>query len=227
MLPNLVGFPTNSSLTDQLCPVGPILYQRSRLFTEKCNCSHEFLKNRLHLMFVHNHSFRGGYMNDNENLIPSSQVELISRFASLSLAHIGLNLLLYLVHYWSVALWCMVCPKNWCFRSREYLDYAKSPASLRRELRRDLNTLIQRMERRISALPNRELIRGLRVFEPGGSPEPRWNKKTLACMTDIEKFLTANPQATEFDDEIFRLGWSAGVESDYGTRRLDMAESRA
>jgi hypothetical protein len=83
------------------------------------------------------------------------------------------------------------------------------------------------MERRISALPNCELIRGLPAIEPGGSPEPRWNKKTLACMTDIEKFLTANPQATEFDDELFRLGWSAGVQSDYGTHRLHIAESRA
>jgi hypothetical protein len=46
-------------------------------------------------------------------------------------------------------------------------------------------------------------------------------------MKDIERFSQVNPRATKFDWEIFQIGWSAGIESDYrNTRTSEMVENR-
>ena len=147
-------------------------------------------------------------MNDKGNF-PSDQVGTIP-VASMGLVPIVGCLILYTLRYGGVWLWCRVCPLKWCFRSTEFLGYAKSPAALRREIRRDLNTLIQRMGRRVAALPNYCLVSGLPVFELDRNSKPCPNTRTLAYMPDIERFYQANPLATTFDEEIFRIGWLAG-----------------
>lgn len=90
------------------------------------------------------------------------------------------------------------------------LGAASLPALLR-GCARDLRTGLCRMGQRIDTLPSVYLPSLGPAIErlPDGSLQPC--TRTLSCTKDIRSFEALHPGATEFDVEIFALGWQRGA----------------
>jgi hypothetical protein len=67
------------------------------------------------------------------------------------------------------------------------------------------------MERRFDGLPEVWSFDVGPCFERDATGNLQPNRGSDACITDIESFQRANPTATLFDGEIYRLEWEAGV----------------
>jgi hypothetical protein len=133
-------------------------------------------------------------------------------FTSPSLSESLLALTRYCVRYAYVTLYCRV------FRSRKYgvqglwrLN-AVHPEALLSGFQADLRTLLFRMGKRCSTLP--EVYSGavLPVVEASSRECPVPNMHSLACIHDIRSFATSFPLATRFDWDAFQEGWSRGYQ---------------
>jgi len=89
---------------------------------------------------------------------------------------------------------------------------AASLLALLRGCVRDLRTGLYRMGQRIDTLPSVYLPSLGPAIErlPNGSLQPC--TRTLSCTKDIRSFEALHPEATEFDIEIFSLGWQQGAQ---------------
>jgi hypothetical protein len=76
----------------------------------------------------------------------------------------------------------------------------------------DLRTALLRMECRFDVLPGWWAADLGPCFELDSSGNLQPNRDSAACMKDIETFQTERPTATQFDLELFRSGWVAGVQ---------------
>jgi hypothetical protein len=85
-----------------------------------------------------------------------------------------------------------------------------TPFSLLQECLQDIRTAFYRIGRRIDKLPFPFLAAfGSSELGPTGNLQP--NRRTLACMKDMQCFENRFPMATQFDWELFLIGWEAGA----------------
>lgn len=99
--------------------------------------------------------------------------------------------------------------RRWSPRS-EYQLMEMTPVSLLRECVRDLHTAFRRMGRRVDALPFPWTSPfGGSVIDANGYLRP--NTRTLGCMKDMQRLEGDFPISTNFDWEMFRIGWEAGA----------------
>ncbi|HEY0264047.1 MAG TPA: hypothetical protein VGC07_05955 [Granulicella sp.] len=96
---------------------------------------------------------------------------------------------------------------HWRFR---YLPMLVTPFSLLRSCRSDISVALHRMGQRVDSLPNPYMhLFGSSEVGANGSWMP--DTRTLACMRDMQNFEKRFPKATEFDWEMFQIGWEAGA----------------
>ena len=102
------------------------------------------------------------------------------------------------------------------FPSRRYrlgasvLPGEATPFSLLQGCGADLCTALRRMGRRVDALPFLWFFGfGGSVVDSNGNLAP--DTRTLACMKDMRSLECDFPNATDFDWELFHLGWEAGA----------------
>jgi len=122
-----------------------------------------------------------------------------------------------------VARWfCVRCRKLLAWRKgyaqSHYLPMESTPFLLLQECRSDLRTALNRMARRVDKLPFFWTLPIGPCYQlaRNGSWEP--NTRTLACIADMQSFESQFPTATNFDWEMFRVGWEAGAKWYDGNR---------
>jgi hypothetical protein len=85
------------------------------------------------------------------------------------------------------------------------------PGSLLQACLLDVRTALHRMGQRVDKLPYSYTPPIGPCFRQ--DPKGNWvpNNLTLACMRDMQRLEKDHPNATNFDWEMFRLGWQAGA----------------
>ena len=107
-------------------------------------------------------------------------------------------------------LYRKVCPSQKDWMRSQYQLMEASLWELLRGCAADLRTAFHRMRRRVDALPFLwSSPFGGSVVDPKGYLRP--NTRTLGCMTDMQRLESDFPNATNFDWEMFRIGWEAGA----------------
>ena len=99
-----------------------------------------------------------------------------------------------------------------------YLPFESTPASLLRECQSDIRTACSRIGQRIDKLPFRWISPVGPCYERDAKGNLIPNMRTRSCMSDMQSFETQHPKATEFDWEVFRIGWEAGARWCDGTQ---------
>jgi hypothetical protein len=92
-----------------------------------------------------------------------------------------------------------------------------TPVSLLQGCATDLRTALVRMECRFDVLPSLWSVDIGTCFERDSSGNLRPNRDSDARMRGIEKLLKERPTATQFDEELYLAGWTAGVQYALGT----------
>jgi hypothetical protein len=96
------------------------------------------------------------------------------------------------------------------FLQSHHAPLESTPFSLLQECLLDMRTALYRIGRRIDKLPFPYLaLFGSAEVGPTGNLQP--STRTLACMKDMQCFENRFPTATQFDRELFLIGWEAGA----------------
>jgi hypothetical protein len=99
--------------------------------------------------------------------------------------------------------------KDWS--QSHYLPMEVRPGSLLREFLSDVRTALHRMGQRVDKLPFFYTLPVLPCFERDAKGNWIPNTHTHACMADMQRLENDPLFATNFDLEIFRIGWEAGA----------------
>lgn len=98
-------------------------------------------------------------------------------------------------------------------------------APLLREFLSDIRTALYRMGQRIDKLPFFYMPPVGPCYERDTKGNWAPNIRTLACMADMQRLESDFPTATDFDWEMFRIGWEAGAKWCAGTQSATLAQS--
>jgi hypothetical protein len=121
-----------------------------------------------------------------------------------------------LVRYLSV-LYRIARASNGDYWQSHYLPMESTPASLLRECLSDIRTACFRIGQRIDKLPFPWISPVGPCYERDAKGNVVPNMRTRSCMSDMQNFENQFPTATEFDWEVYRLGWEAGAKRYEGT----------
>ena len=85
--------------------------------------------------------------------------------------------------------------------------------SLLRSLSRELYSCYRRILYICKHRPDLHGVRVGKAFQISGDQSVQWDKQTLDCNSDIERFLATRHWLTLIDVELFREAWYSGAES--------------
>jgi hypothetical protein len=118
-------------------------------------------------------------------------------------------------------------PSNKAVLQPHYLLGEATPASLLQGCLSDMRTALFRIGQRVDKIP-------FLWSNPIGphyeqTPNGNWipNTRLHGCMKDMQRFESQYPTATEFDWEVFRIGWDMGAKWGEGRRSEKEQEKTA
>lgn len=97
-----------------------------------------------------------------------------------------------------------------CWRDR-FLPAEATPSALLRGFLSDLRTALYRIGRRVDTLPALYTLDAGPCYEHDATGNFQPNTRTLGCISDMQHSESLFPTATDFDWEMFRIGWNMGA----------------